>query len=111
MKRILIEGYCEKNRVSKKDNKPCREYKGEFGPHCVECDWFSWTPAENAFVYTNKNSTVDSDDVIQFGDEMEADDFNSEKYIRLWHKICSKKIDEAYEEFMKYRNAGIDEIQ
>lgn len=110
MKRILIEGYCEKNRVSRIHKKPCRKYRGELGPHCLECDWLSWTPVENEFVYVNETSTVDSMDVIEFGDEMEADDFNSEKYIALWRKTCNKKIHEAYEEFMEYRRAGINEL-
>ncbi|WP_167957978.1 hypothetical protein [Anaerosporobacter faecicola] len=58
----------------------------------------------------NETSTVESMDVIEFGDEIEADDFNSDKYIELWRKIY-KKIYETYEKFMEYRNAGIDELK
>lgn len=96
MRHFVIEGYCEENG---KGDMPC---KGTYamGSHCIECDLFSSTSVENEILYVDEHGITD--EVIGFGGEMEP--IEPEKkayYLDIWKKICKKKINEAYEDYME----------
>lgn len=67
-----------------------------------------YTITEHEIVYAGKNGFVhEIEDSIGFGGEMDIEGNDEETIekrtalINLWNDICRKKIDEAYEEYMK----------
>jgi len=102
---VLLEIYClhEENievpEFCKKVHKP--------GFHCIEnsCEHRGVTYVPNEIAYADENGLVsDSESHIGFGGNMEPENVSEEKINslkNLWKEICKKKIDEAYEEYMK----------
>ena len=90
---ILLETYCKKHFQENKSKDtpvfcdqnqiPC--YK------CIanNCPYLDFTSAENAFTYIGKDSSS-KEEILLDGD---AD-------LQLWEKICRKKINEAWEEYI-----------
>ncbi|MBN1054011.1 MULTISPECIES: hypothetical protein [unclassified Clostridium] len=107
MKHILLECYCEcKNR---NEELPCYKYNNKMGVYCLEhtCKYLSYTESPNEIAYANEHGVVEDElDFVGFGGDMNGNDDNKTKeLIEKWNKICRKKIDEAYEEYMDYRNS------
>lgn len=105
MKHLLLEVFCDCNSY---DEKPmfCHNGFGEFGQHCFSnnCRFLSYTSCPYEIAFTNKGGVINSqNDWIGFGGDMEPDTNEiSERNILLseWERICKKKIQEAYHEYM-----------
>lgn len=112
-KQVLLEVYCSFDyRGDKKAKEPefCKYGVNNPGYHCFEnhCSFKNYTKCPNEFSYAGELGEVrDGGSYIGFGGEMEPDD-NDEakrrKLIKLWERICIKKIDEAYEEYLFKKN-------
>lgn len=97
---LLIEGYC--NGDCGNSVNPCND-KRTIGVYCFLCSHFSYTESPNGFAYSNAYGLIESEeDWVGFGGEMFPQHLDDEKKcIEIWHKICRKKIAEAYDEYMK----------
>ncbi len=98
---IVIEAFC--NADIKKD-VPVPAYCEQTGQpsyKCLfnKCPLFDFTSYENAIIYSGKDSDCGGG-CIALGDD---DD------IELWERICKKKIDEAWEEYVKYHPEADEE--
>ena len=100
MRHLLIEGYCDGKKGE--ESCPC-ESTLSLGTHCLECSYFSYTKCPNEIAISNDNGLVEcNEDFIGFGGDMEPDDIKKrEEYINVWRRICRKKINEAYEEYIR----------
>jgi hypothetical protein len=110
---LLLEVYCSfENRNDKSSNLPsfCGKGANNCGYHCFEnaCPFVSYTNCSNEIAYVGEEGEVkDNDSWVGFGGEMEPIDYDEKKRLELlnvWERICKKKIDEAYEDFMIYKN-------
>jgi len=110
---ILLEVYCGYDCRSKKDSSLpqfCKNGNINPGYHCFEneCPFVSYTYCPNEIAYTGVNGEVeDNESWIGFGGEMEPNDNDESKrkeLVALWERICKKKIEEAYDEFMKEKD-------
>ncbi len=96
MKHLIIEGICDE--VENTNIYPCNRTL-KMGVHCFECSKFSYTFCPNEIAISDEEGEVE--ECIGFGGDMEPNETKKrEKYVNLWKKICKKKIDEAYDEFM-----------
>ena len=76
-----------------------------------------FTIAENEIAFVGKNGIVkEVDDSIGFGGDMDVestiDNYSEihDKLLQEWEDICRKKIDEAYDEYMKKKNEIVNKI-
>ena len=101
MQHLLVEGYCDGKK--KEENNPCKNTL-ELGVHCFECPYFSYMNAPNEIALSNDSGLVEcQEDFIGFGGDMEPEDLQKrEDYISVWKNICRKKINEAYDEYIRY---------
>lgn len=101
MQHLLIEGYCDGKKGEK--DYPC-ENTLKLGTHCFKCSNFSYTKCPNEIAISNDSGLVEcQEDFIGFGGEMEPKDLQKrEDYISIWKKICRKKINEAYDEYISH---------
>lgn len=112
MKHVLLEMYCKCNY---KNNKP-KFCKG-IGQTCIHhnCQYLCHTYCPNEIAFAGSNGVIESfDDCIGFGGEMEPDIYDSNEInilLKEWKLICKKKIDEAYDEYMKFKNNRADGIK
>lgn len=99
-KHILLEVYCHKNM---EQEIPCFcESNGIIpGYYCVlnHCTHMSFTSHENALCYINEKSIAE--EIISFGGEMVSESLNECECVKLWKTISIRKINEAYDEYMK----------
>lgn len=106
MKHILLECFCDCE--DKNEKLPCYERNGQLGIYCFQCGckYLSYTKCPNEIAYANEEGVVENElDSVGFGGDMDGNDDNETKVlIDKWHEICRKKIDEAYEEYMNYKN-------
>ncbi|ACD24110.1 hypothetical protein FDE76_07190 [Clostridium botulinum] len=104
MKHVLLEMYCS----LKSDNEKPTYCEG-VGHICIhnKCEYMGCTYCPNEIAYANEHGVVEDElDFVGFGGDMNGNDDNKTKeLIEKWNKICRKKIDEAYEEYMDYRNS------
>lgn len=107
---ILLEVYCGyKHGKKKKIPIPqfCKNGIDNPGYDCFknQCQFVSYTECPNEFCFAGELGEVhDQESYIGFGGEMEPDSCDEEdrkRLILLWQQICKKKIQEAYEEYMK----------
>lgn len=104
MKHVLLEMYC----IKEEQEKPTH-CKG-IGEMCIHnrCEYLACTYCPNEIAYTNELGIVESfDNCIGYGGEMEPKDCNPDRkalMLNQWKNICKKKIDEAYEDYMKLKN-------
>ena len=97
---LLVEGYC--NGICGHAKNPCK-HKKKMGIYCFECQYFSYAECPNAIAYSSKEGLIESEeDWIGFGGEMFPNNCDEVKCINAWHKICRKKISEAYDEYMNF---------
>lgn len=106
-KHILIEAYCL-NHCSKKQTFCCNGIDS-IGLHCFynNCEFLKFTYCPSEIAITNENGIVENlEDLIGFGGEMDINkniDFNRKILLEKWYSICRCKINEAYDEYMKFR--------
>lgn len=108
---ILLETYCGYNYNNDKARIPiyCKNGVDNPGYHCFEhdCPFKSYTVCPHEISYTNQFGEVnDGNSYIGFGGEMESindDELVKDKLLKIWENICKKKIDEAYNEYMKLK--------
>lgn len=91
---VLLETYCQK-RFAENESKPLPDFcKGDHVPgySCLvkNCPYLDFSSAENAFAYIGEDSS--SKEEILLGQDAD---------LRLWEKICRKKINEAWEEYIR----------
>lgn len=107
MKHVLLEIYCDCNFEIEED-KPL--YCDEIGVNCFKnnCKYLSYTYCPNEIALTGSKGIVEIlDDSIGFGGEMEpeSNDLKDRKILlEKWKSICRKKVNEAYDEYMEYKN-------
>lgn len=118
MKHVLLEVYCDCNFENGEKPLEC----DMIGYKCFDnkCRYLSFTYCPNEISYAGANGVVESfDDCIGFGGDMgpEIDDIDGNKIplqewedresmlVQEWESICKKKITEAYEEYMKFKNS------
>jgi hypothetical protein len=107
MKHVLLEIYCDYNTENENENPLCCN---GIGNACMEsnCKYLSYTNCPHEIAFTGSTGVVESfDECIGFGGEMESEtNDSSEREILLkeWKSICKKKIDEAYDEYMEFKN-------
>ena len=93
MNYILLEAYCTKHFSGNESKAPpvfCDQndiptYK------CIanNCPYLDFASAENAFTYIGKDSSSKEEILL-----------DSDADLQLWEKICRKKINEAWEEYI-----------
>lgn len=91
---VLLETYCQKH-FAENESKPQPDFcKGDYVPgySCLlnHCMYLDFTSAENAFAYIGEDSS--SKEEILLGQDAD---------LELWEKICRKKINEAWEEYIR----------
>lgn len=98
---IFLEAYCSfdwEAGAEQRDLPPCCS-SPEKGPsyQCLfqGCPYATFTSCENTLCYIGANSEAEA--LISFGGEMGE----SDSEIRKWKEICSVKISEAFDEYMK----------
>ena len=101
--RIIYEyGDADENRST----YPCGGAL-KFGVHCFECSKFSYTFCPNEIAVSDSEGIVE--EWIGFGGEMEPNEQEKkDEYVTEWNKICKQKINEAYDNFISYREDGTD---
>ena len=94
MNYILLETYCKKH-FSENESKDSpvfcdRNYIPAY--KCIEnnCPYLDFTSAENAFTYIGKDSSSKEEILLSNDDDLQ-----------LWETICRKKLNEAWEEYIK----------
>jgi hypothetical protein len=108
MKHVLLEMYCKCNSENEKE-KP--EYCIGIGHNCIQhnCKYWGCTYCPNEIAFAGSTGVVESfDDCIGFGGEMEPEIYDSNEMnvlLKEWKAICKEKIDEAYDEYMKFKNS------
>ena len=108
MKHVLLEIYCNCNTESENEKPICCN---GIGNGCMEnnCKYLSYTNCPYEIAFAGCTGVIESfDDCIGFGGEMEPETNNSserEMLLKEWKSICKKKIDEAYDEYMKFKNS------
>lgn len=111
MKHVLLEMYCDCNTQNKE--KPI--YCNGIGHICIQhnCKYLGCTYCPNEIAYVGSTGIVESsDDCIGFGGEMEPKIYDSSEIDILlseWKCICKKKINEAYDEYMEFKNNRIND--
>lgn len=94
---VMLEVHCSRewddsdaSEIAKCDGVP--QYK------CLEnkCPYVVFTSYENCLCYVNENSVCEKSIAFD-GEEF----IQKKELLLLWKNISSKKIDEAYDEFMK----------
>jgi len=91
---VFLETYCKKH-FSENESKELPHFcAGNCIPGytCIQnnCPYLDFTSAENAFAYIGKDSS--SKEEILLGEDAD---------LQLWETICRKKINEAWEEYIK----------
>ena len=91
---ILLEAYCVK-RFAEHRSKALPDFCSEDGVpgySCLlhKCPYFDFTSAENAFAYIGEDSSSKEEILLP-----------SAADLALWEKICRKKINEAWEEYIQ----------
>ncbi len=110
MKHVLLELYCDCDIKNEKE-KP--KYCCDFGDTCFEhnCQYLSYTYCPNEIAFAGASGVVESfDDCIGFGGDMEPEPYDEnevEILLNEWKSICKKKIDEAYDEYIEFKNSRI----
>ncbi len=108
-KHVLLEVYCGFNYSEDANAKVplfCKNGVNNPGYHCFEkdCTFKSFTKCPNEFAYIGEFGEVqDESSFVGFGGEMDSIDNNElerKKMIELWERICKRKINEAYDEYM-----------
>lgn len=111
---LLLEVYCSyKWNEEECTHVPefCKKGVKNPGYHCLEneCHFTTFTYADNEICYAGESGEVPSDEAwIGFGGDMESQDYNeneNKELISKWEDICRKKINEAYEEFMRIKKS------
>ena len=101
---ILLELFCMWEYTAKtNDKKPDFCYGNTPRYACLfnKCPYLSFTSCEDTLCYTNSFSETESDTIVSLGGEMLPDSCNEEDLKLLWKKISKRKIEEAYQEYMK----------
>lgn len=107
MKHVLLEIYCDYDEENENEKTICCNV---IGNSCMEsnCKYLSYTICPYEIAFTGSTGVVESfDECIGFGGKMEPEtNDSSEREILLkeWKSICKKKIDEAYDEYMEFKN-------
>jgi hypothetical protein len=107
---LLLEVYCcydfSEERTSEIP-KYCRYGINNPGYHCFsnDCPFKGFAECPNELAFVGEFGEVkDEESFVGFGGEMDSDDDKEkELLLNLWSKISKKKIDEAYEEYMKLK--------
>ena len=99
---ILLEVYCLKGtdeNEAKKRPDFCTSTDCQPQYNCItnKCPFMAFTSCENALCYLNQSSETDV--IISLGE----DSYTTEQLL-LWKQISHKKIDEAYDEFLRRLN-------
>lgn len=107
MQHLMLEVYCD--HIDLKKRTSCLYENGKtIGSHCFDrkCQHLSFTKTENEIAYVGESGVVEeSDEWIGFGGDMEpVDDEKRKMLMAKWKEICKKKMDEAYKEYMTYKN-------
>ena len=89
---MILECYCDCEE--KKPGLLCEKDDFKIGSYCLKnsCKYFSYTIAPNEIAYSNDKGIG--------GDMNPEDNDKIKECIDKWHEICTRKIDEAYEEYM-----------
>lgn len=107
MKHVLVEIFCFKDQ---EEPKFCEG----IGYMCIHnnCQYMGCTYCPNEIAYVGTKGVVESyEDSIGFGGDMVSKEENANDEQRLkneWETICKRKINEAYYEYMKYKNKQND---
>ena len=91
---VFLETYCLKN-FSENQSKALPDFcSGECVPgySCLihQCPYLDFTSAENAFAYIGKDSSSKEEILL-----------SSDADLSLWERICRRKINEAWEEYVR----------
>lgn len=91
---VLLETYCKKHFAENKSKELPVFCAGNYIPgyKCIlnHCPYLDFTSAENAFAYIGEDSS--SKEEILLGDHAD---------LQLWETICRRKLNEAWEEYIK----------
>lgn len=105
MNHLLLEVYCDYNKKNKDDKIACKIMNYKIGLHCLQsnCKYFSYTKCPNEIAYVNQEGVTENElCFIGFGGEMDTDNLSERvELLEKWKQTCIKKIDEAYESYMK----------
>lgn len=96
---ILLEVFCTKD--DDKSLEFCDSKKCIPNYECLlkKCPFLSFTSHENSLCYTDENSEVVN--IITLGGEMLTPASHNADVKTLWKEICSTKINEAYQDYMR----------
>lgn len=104
---IMLETYCAIDSEKSEVPEYCILESGKPEYHCYEneCKYIYYTKAPNQISYMNEMGESIYD--IGFGGEMYPEDFDETKtkeLLKIWKNICKRKIDEAFEGYMKIKS-------
>ncbi|GKS09306.1 hypothetical protein YDYSY3_03060 [Paenibacillus chitinolyticus] len=110
IKHLVLELYCSQTWSDAKGTAApsfCKNGIGEPGYHCLDnrCTYIASTYAPHEIAYAGEYGEVlDMDTWIGFGGEMipaDADEARISELKKTWEEVCRRKIQEAYEEYLK----------
>lgn len=107
---LIVELHCLYGIGEQKQVNPvpsfCKNGVGKPGYHCLaeNCEFSGHAPAPLEIAYSNELGEVDPDAWIGFGGNMDPDPYNDMMVSELkesWKNLCEKKVNEAYEDYMR----------
>lgn len=109
---MILEVHCLYGLGEQEENESvpnfCKRGAGRLGYHCMEnkCAFMAFTDAPYEIAYSGHEGVIpDGNALIGFGGDMEPSDYDAhktEELKNLWEKICRRKIQEAYDEYMVF---------
>ena len=91
---VFLEAYCKKH-FAENASKPLPDFcpgncVPEYRCFLHQCPYLDFTSAENAFAYIGEDSSSKEEILLSSGADL-----------ALWEKICRRKINEAWEEYIR----------
>ena len=114
MRHILLELYCIAEDSS--IDCSCARNQTQPGLHCIfwngsqlRCPNLLISPLEYEFAVSHTNGDIKRDAHICFGGEMASESNDNDCQLKdLWHSICVRHMNMAYDEFMKVGKVSND---
>lgn len=99
---ILLEVYCTNRNLNTQSGTSkcyCSDQVPGYGCLHMHCPYISFTSCENSLCYVNDKSVAQ--EIVSLGGEMVSYPSSTTEEISMWRDIAIKKINEAYNEYMK----------
>ncbi|MBY9079819.1 hypothetical protein [Paenibacillus sp. CGMCC 1.18879] len=107
---LIVELHCLYGIGDQDEINPvppfCKNGVRKPGYHCLSenCEFSGHAPAPLEIAYSDEKGEVAPDAWIGFGGDMDPNPYNDKMVSELkesWENICKKKVNDAYEDYMK----------